>query len=104
MFVHRCSFLSLLNVARFADYGISSILCKADLGFPVRLDQLASKFRRNALYEPEFFCSCVFRTKKPKCTYLVTAGGKVSISGLRTMEDVQEALRRAYFVFKEFRN
>ena len=29
MFVHRCSFLSLLNVARFADYGISSILCKA---------------------------------------------------------------------------
>lgn len=89
--------------ARFADYRISSILCKADLGFPVRLDQLATKFRRNALYEPEFFSNCVFRTKKPKCTYLITAGGKVSVSGLRTMDDVREALRRAYFVFREFR-
>ena len=90
--------------ARFADYRISSILCKADLGFPVRLDQLATKFRRNALYEPEFFSNCVFRTKKPKCTFLVTAGGKVSVNGLRTMEDVREALRRAYFVFREFRS
>ncbi|CAE7243369.1 tbpA [Symbiodinium microadriaticum] len=89
--------------AKFADFAVTSILCKATLGFPVRLDVLASRFRKNALYEPEFFCSCVFRTRQPRCTFLVTAGGKVSISGLRSIEEVKEALRRAYFVFREFR-
>eukprot|EP00931_Biecheleriopsis_adriatica_P052075 TRINITY_DN30262_c0_g1_i2.p1 TRINITY_DN30262_c0_g1~~TRINITY_DN30262_c0_g1_i2.p1 ORF type:complete len:322 (+),score=84.77 TRINITY_DN30262_c0_g1_i2:50-967(+) len=97
--VQRCGH----EEAKFADYKVTSILCKADLKFPVRLEALASRFRKNALYEPEFFCSCVFRTRKPRCTYLVTAGGKVSISGLKTMTEVEEALRRAYFVFREFR-
>ncbi|CAE7780894.1 tbpA, partial [Symbiodinium necroappetens] len=50
--------------AKFADFAVTSILCKATLGFPVRLDVLASRFRKNALYEPEFFCSCVFRTRQ----------------------------------------
>ncbi|CAK9087957.1 unnamed protein product [Durusdinium trenchii] len=68
--------------AKFADYGISSILCKADLGFPVRLDQLASKFRRNALYEPEFFCSCVRRigTTRPDLRSFARRSPSVHIS------------------------
>ncbi|CAJ1351711.1 unnamed protein product, partial [Effrenium voratum] len=44
--------------AKFADYRLTSILCKADLGFPIRLDMLATRFKKNALYEPEFFSSC----------------------------------------------
>jgi len=88
---------------QFAGYAVTSILCKSDLGFPIRLEALAAQWRKNALYEPEQFCSCVFRTRRPKCTYLVTAGGKVSISGMRKMKDVNDALRRAYFVFKQFR-
>lgn len=90
--------------AKFADFRVTSILCKADLQFPVRLDALASRFRRNALYEPEFFSNCVFRTRKPRVTYLVTAGGKVMISGLKCMADINEALRRVYFVFRDFRS
>jgi len=97
--IQRCGHDS----AKFADFAVTSILCKATLGFPVRLDVLASRFRKNALYEPEFFCSCVFRTRQPRCTFLVTPGGKVSICGLRSIEEVKEALRRAYFVFREFR-
>lgn len=97
--VQRCGYQEQV---RFADYHVTSLLCQADLHFPVRLDLLASRWRRNALYEPEFFSNCVFRCRQPKVTYLVTAGGKVMVSGLRKLEDVKEALRRAYGVFVEF--
>lgn len=97
--VQRCGYQEQI---RFADYAVTSMLCSADLRFPVRLDALATRWRRNALYEPEFFSNCVFRCRKPRVVYLVTAGGKVTISGLRKMEDVREALRRVYSVFYEF--
>lgn len=99
--VQRCGYE---EEAKFADYRITSTLFKADLGFPVRLDLLAAKWRRNALYEPEFCCSCVFRTRVPKVTYLVTHGGKVTINGTRSVSQAREALERAYWVFKDFVN
>jgi len=99
--VQRCGYEEQV---RFSDYRVTGLLCKVDLGFPVRLDKLAAKWRRNALYEPEIYCGCVFRTRKPRATYLVTHGGKVIISGLRKMEDVREALRRAYPEFHKFQN
>jgi len=88
--------------AKFANFRVTSMYAKADLHFPIRLDKLASKWRRNALYEPEVYCGCVFKTRKPKCTYLVTAGGKVMIGGCCTMTAVNECLRRAYPVLYEF--
>jgi len=88
--------------AKFAEFKMTGILCKVDLRFPMRLDELASKWRRHAVYEPETYCGCVFRTRHPKCTYLLTAGGFVIISGCRKMETVKEALRRIYPVCHEF--
>jgi len=93
-----------LEEAKFANYMITTMICKASMGFPVRLNELAAKWHRNALYEPELYCGCVFRTRKPKATYLVTAGGKVMISGCRNMETVQECLRRLYPVLWECRH
>jgi len=97
--VQRCGYE---KEAKFAEFNVTSILCKADLNFPVRLEVLASRWRRNALYEPEIYCGCVFRTRHPRVTYLITAGGKVMISGLRKMEDVREALRRVYSVLYDY--
>nr|AAL24503.1 TATA box-binding protein-like protein [Crypthecodinium cohnii] len=88
---------------KFAGFTICSILAKASMGFPIRLDQLAAKWRRNALYEPELYCGCIFRTTRPKCTYLLTSGGKVMISGFRNMEDVHEAVQRIYPILAEFK-
>merc|ERR1712216_706911 len=72
--------------AKFVDFRVSSVYAKASVFFPVRLDKLAAKWRRNALYEPEVYCGCVFKTRKPKCTYLITSGGKVMIGGCNSME------------------
>lgn len=96
--VQRCGH----EQAKFVDFRVTSMYAKADLHFPVRLDKLAAKWRRNALYEPEIYCGCVFKTRKPKCTYLVTSGGKVMIGGCSTMAMVRECLHRAYPVLFEF--
>jgi len=87
---------------KFASYEVVNILAKARLGFPVRLEALAAKWRRNAFYEPEFYCGCVFRTSKPRCSYLLTSGGVIMLSGLRTVEAVHDAVKRIYSVVHEF--
>lgn len=90
--------------AKFADFKVVNIGCVADVQFPVRLDRLASKWRRNATYEPEIYCGVVFKTKKPKCNYNITSGGKVKIGGCNTLERVTDCLRRIYPVLLEFSN
>mmetsp|Transcript_45346 Transcript_45346/g.120250 ORF Transcript_45346/g.120250 Transcript_45346/m.120250 type:complete len:278 (-) Transcript_45346:200-1033(-) len=96
--VQRCGYPD----AKFDCYRLTSLMAKADLHFPVRLDALAMKWRKNAVYEPEMYCGCVFRVKDPLCTLLVTAGGKVMVTGLTSLEDVTEALRKTHSIFAEF--
>mmetsp|Transcript_46448 Transcript_46448/g.104395 ORF Transcript_46448/g.104395 Transcript_46448/m.104395 type:complete len:276 (+) Transcript_46448:56-883(+) len=96
--VQRCGYPE----AKFAEYAVTSIMAKVDLGFPIRLEALATKWRRNAMYEPEIFCSCVFRTRNPPACYLVSSGGKVVISGFRRIFDIKEALKRVYSVLSDF--
>eukprot|EP00747_Dinoflagellata_sp_TGD_P171245 gnl/TRDRNA2_/TRDRNA2_204878_c0_seq1.p1 gnl/TRDRNA2_/TRDRNA2_204878_c0~~gnl/TRDRNA2_/TRDRNA2_204878_c0_seq1.p1 ORF type:complete len:255 (+),score=46.26 gnl/TRDRNA2_/TRDRNA2_204878_c0_seq1:25-765(+) len=88
--------------AKFDNFQICNILAKADLRFPVRLESLAMKWRRNALYEPEIYCGCVFKLSNPRCTLNVTSGGKCTITGCKNMEDAKEALVKCYSVFHEF--
>merc|ERR1712039_684970 len=88
----------------FADYRVTGLLCKVDLGFPVRLDRVASVYRRNALYEPEIYNGCVFRTTQPRATCLITHGGRVMISGLRKMDHVQDTLHRLYSELCKFQS
>lgn len=88
--------------AKFADFKVVNIGCVADVQFPVRLDRLASKWRRNATYEPEIYSGVVFKTRKPKCNYNITSGGKVKIGGCNSLTKVTDCLRRIYPVLLEF--
>mmetsp|Transcript_88306 Transcript_88306/g.248679 ORF Transcript_88306/g.248679 Transcript_88306/m.248679 type:complete len:289 (+) Transcript_88306:80-946(+) len=90
--VQRCGH----DDAKFVGYSVISVLCKANMHFPIRLDVLAMRWRRHAVYEPEMYCGCVFRTRQPKRTYLITAGGHVMISGCRNVDEAVDALRRIY--------
>merc|ERR1712039_1032559 len=42
------------------------------------------------------YSGCVFRTVDPRATYNITAGGRVTISGLLKLDDVKIALQRLY--------
>merc|ERR1712241_118443 len=98
--VQKCGHVDV----RCTNFSVTSIMCKVDLHFPVRIDRLAQTWRRHAMYEPEIFCSCVFWTRNPKACYLVSAGGKVTISGFRKLPDVREAMKRVYSVLYAFRH
>lgn len=98
--VQRCG----QDEVRFAEYSVSSLLCKVTLHFPVDLRRLAVEYRRFAVYEPETYCGCVFKMAKPKWTYLITAGGRVMISGVRKLEEAWDALRRIYPVLLDFQS
>jgi transcription initiation factor TFIID TATA-box-binding protein len=87
---------------KFVDFRVTSVGAQADCLFPIRIDKLAEKWRRNAAYEPEVYSGCVFKTRVPPCTYLVTAGGKVKICGCQNMQQVEDCLRRAYPEFSKF--
>ena len=90
--------------AKFCNYQIVSILAKANVGFPVRLDALAEEWPRNAVYEPEVYCGCVFRTNEPKVSYNVTSGGMVTVSGLRDMAKIREALHRLNYAMWDLKS
>eukprot|EP00929_Paragymnodinium_shiwhaense_P064843 TRINITY_DN32542_c0_g1_i1.p1 TRINITY_DN32542_c0_g1~~TRINITY_DN32542_c0_g1_i1.p1 ORF type:complete len:288 (+),score=51.98 TRINITY_DN32542_c0_g1_i1:71-934(+) len=94
--VQKCS-----SDVKFADFRVTSLLCTARLGFPVRLDILAAKWRKHAVYEPEFYSGACFKTLKPKRAYNVTAGGCVNIAGCKTLHEADEALRRIYPVLRD---
>jgi len=87
--------------AKFKGYEVSTQNFQATFDFPIRLDEFARKWRRHACYEPELYCGCVFRTTRPKAAYLLTAGGAVSVSGLRTKGEAVRCLTRLYHVLKK---
>merc|ERR1712224_838895 len=84
--------------ARFTEFKIENIIAKADVGFPVRLEQLTCDNKVQATYEPELFAGCVYRMNDPKCSFLIFVTGKMVISGTRNMEDLECALRNIYCV------
>uniref|UniRef100_A0A7S4V7L7 TATA-box-binding protein n=2 Tax=Alexandrium monilatum TaxID=311494 RepID=A0A7S4V7L7_9DINO len=81
---------------------IRSQQAMASLPFPVRLEDLAEKWQRHVLYEPEVTSTAFFFLKKPRCTIGVTSGGKLAFRGFAHPGEAREALRRAYPVFLEF--
>lgn len=48
----------------------------------------------NTEYNPEQFPGLVIRIKDPKTSALIFSSGKVVCTGARTMEDVQEAIKK----------
>lgn len=88
--------------ARCSSFRISRRTARAHLPFPVRLDRLALKWKRHALYEPEISPNLFFSVKSPRCTITVTKTGKLLFNGFATMQDAEEALRKTYAIFREF--
>lgn len=88
--------------AKCADWKVSSMLFRVPLTFPVNLKRIALEWRRNAVYEPETYCGCIFKLAQPQFTYLITHGGRIIISGCRKIEEAWDATRRIYPVVVEY--
>lgn len=98
----------------FKNFRIAGSVCTATLDFPIRIDDMAAKYRRTCTYEPEYYSGCHMRvrmdegesegaTENKLASLLVTVGGKVTIPGQRTIRDAARVLKRVYHVLHSFR-
>lgn len=90
--------------AVFSNFKIENIIARADVAFPVRLEQLAYDHKACASYEPELFAGCVYRMDEPKCCALVFVTGKMVINGTKNMEELACALRSIYPILHRYQS
>jgi len=87
--------------AKCAGFAVLNVNARSDLRFAVRLEQFAQHWHR-ALYEPESCHMVMIQTRDPHVTLMCAASGKLQLDA-KSLEDAQEALRRSYPAFHEFR-
>jgi len=58
---------------------------------PLDLEEVA--LMTGAIYEPEQFPAAILKTGSPKRTYLIFNSGKIVMPGVRSMTDLDEAVR-----------
>lgn len=89
--------------AKFLAFRQMSLQAKAQLPFPVRVGELATKWRRRVMYEPDVTGGAVFVLRNPRCTLTFYSTGTVKISaGAITPEDAHEAIRKVYPILRDF--
>jgi len=72
---------------------IENIVASAKLPSGLNLDKIAFELE-NSEYEPEQFPGLVYRMKNPKAAFLLFSSGKIVCTGVRKVEDIQNAVRK----------
>ncbi|CAN0143359.1 unnamed protein product, partial [Phaeothamnion confervicola] len=76
--------------------GRQNMVATCDVGFPIRLEGIASKHMKVTSYEPELFPGLIYRMSEPKLVLLIFVSGKVVITGSKSLADVHEAYEVIY--------
>ena len=79
------------KVAR--DIKIVNIVVSASLEHDIPLEKMAATLS-NTEYNPEQFPGLVIRIKEPKTSALIFSSGKIVCTGARTIEKVQESIKK----------
>ena len=74
---------------------MQNIVATADLGARIDLNAVARSLAQKRIeYEPEQFPGLVYRLDEPKAVVLLFGTGRVVCTGVRTLEDVERAIKR----------
>ncbi len=79
---------------------VENIVASAKLDGRLNLETIAFNLI-NSEYEPEQFPGLVYRMKDPKVAFLLFGSGKIVITGARTKEDVEVAVKKISKKLKE---
>jgi len=88
------------------EYEIINITAKSNLGFKPNLNKLAMNLPHSE-YEPERFSGLIYRTTKPKATFLIFSSGKFIVMGKnegeieKSIERLKKTLKNDYKPEKE---
>lgn len=74
-----------------SEYTVQNIVASGDLENRVDLN-MAAIAMEYAMYEPEVFPGLIYRMQKPKCVFLIFAGGKVICVGSKSKENLDAAM------------
>ena len=72
---------------------IENIVASASLGIRIPLEKIVERLEGTE-YEPEQFPGLVYRMKNPKAAFLLFSSGKIVCTGVRKVEDIQNAVRK----------
>ena len=82
----------------FKEYKVVNMVANCDVRFPIRLERMATQDSTSTFctYEPELSPGLVYRMIHPKITLRIFASGKISLTGGKTREQLQDAFRLIY--------
>lgn len=80
----------------FRNFKIQNIVASANVGFPIKLQDMAQDYGPYCTYEDELFPGLVFRSIKPKLVFLIFRSGKVVITGAKTKAQIEHTYRQLY--------
>lgn len=70
---------------------IQNMVASGALGFDLNLNKLAITLK-NVEYEPEQFPGLVYKIKNPKTSFLLFGNGKIVVTGIKSEEELGQAL------------
>eukprot|EP00980_Cylindrotheca_fusiformis_P027337 scaffold20012_cov179-Cylindrotheca_fusiformis.AAC.5 len=85
------------------DFKIKNIMGTADMGFPLRLEELSYAHSDFATYEPEVFPGLIYRLDRTEVVFLLFSSGKMVITGDKKGSDLKSALTKLYPVLVEYK-
>ena len=92
-----CRVLQKCGLAvKFNKFGIQNIVASANVGFTIKLQEIADKFSPYSHYEPDLFPGLIFRSISPKLVFLVFRSGKVVITGAKKKHEIKITYESLY--------
>jgi len=80
----------------FNKFGIQNVVAHAEVGFPIKLQEIAQKYNLYASYEPSLFPGLIFRSIEPKLVFLIFRSGQIVITGAKRKEDISATYEILY--------
>jgi transcription initiation factor TFIID TATA-box-binding protein len=85
------------------DFIIKNIVLAANTGKSLDIENIFNSNNDSRLeYEPEIFPGLIFKNKKPKFGGAIFKSGKMSIAGLKAIEDIPQAIDIIQKLIKNF--
>lgn len=82
--------------ACFSNFRIQNIVASANVGFTIKLREMARDFGPYSTFEPQLFPGLIFRSINPKLVFLCFRSGKVVITGAKNKTQIEQTYSSMY--------
>ena len=80
----------------FSNFKIQNIVASANVGFTLKLQEIANDFGPYVTYEADLFPGLIFRSINPKLVFLCFRSGKIVITGAKNKQQIEQTYTSLY--------